>query len=971
MKFHPLAAAAALFFVAQSASAGLVISQVYGGGGSTSTSPVPSYKYDYVELFNNGSSPVSLSGLSLQYASSAGSFNAAVTLGTGSVPAGVYFLVRLGSASNFTGADITNHDLAATAPAMSGSSGKIALVNSTTALACGATGTSAVPCSTGQTALFLDLVGYGSSATLYEGAGATATLSTTTAAIRAAAGCTDTNVNSADFVAGTPAPRSSASAVVTCSDSGGGGGGPTATPRTIPEIQGSGSSSAFVGQLVSTSGVVTKKLNNGFFMQALVGDNNAATSDGILVFTSSAPTVNVGEHVQLTATVAEFNTGASTNADTLAHTVTELTGPTAISVISTNNVITPTIVALPEAANDDLERHEGMLVTLTGPLTVSQNYFQGRYGQVTLSADGRMEVPTNRHRPGTTDALNLADKNARSRIILDDGTSLQNVNPTPYMGADDTLRAGDTVASVTGVVDYGLATSSNTGFGDYRIHPTVAPVITRTNARTAAPAAVGGNVKVASFNVLNYFTTFTNGQTASGGTGQGCTLGGASSAANCRGASDITEFNRQKAKIVEAISAINADVLGLMEIQNNGSTAVQNLVDGLNARLGAGTYAVIPDPAAGTGTDAIKVAMIYKPARLSRVGASLSDTDAINNRSPLAQTFAAANGEKFTLVVNHLKSKGSCPAAGDADAAGNTDSGDGQGCWNALRVSQAQRLNTWVGGTLTAATPNVLMLGDFNAYAKEDPIHALTSLGYVDQIGRYNSFGYSYVFDGAAGRLDHAISTAALSPKVTKAIDWHINADEPSIIDYLQDFKVGDPVASHCTVSCSPDYYSATAYRSSDHDPVVLGLDLSKLIAGTTGRDVLTGSAGDDKFTGGAGADTLTGGAGVNTYAYTSIRDAADTITDFVPGKDLIDLRALLSGLGWAGTDPVADGLVKVINTANGAALQIDTDGPAGTVAFRTLVTLRGVTASSLVFSRDVIVNNASARATQRQRKSI
>jgi predicted extracellular nuclease len=148
--------------------------------------------------------------------------------------------------------------------------------------------------------------------------------------------------------------------------------------------------------------------------------------------------------------------------------------------------------------------------------------------------------------------------------------------------------------------------------------------------------------------------------------------------------------------------------------------------------------------------------MIYKPARLSRVGEAQSDTDPVNNRPPLAQTFAALNGQRFTLVVNHLKSKGSCPSAGDSDYAGNFDSGDGQGCWNALRVQQAERLSTWVGTLADAAgTSDAVLLGDFNSYAQEDPVATLTSSGFVDQIGRFNSFGYSYVFDGASGRLDH------------------------------------------------------------------------------------------------------------------------------------------------------------------------------------------------------------------------
>jgi predicted extracellular nuclease len=150
---------------------------------------------------------------------------------------------------------------------------------------------------------------------------------------------------------------------------------------------------------------------------------------------------------------------------------------------------------------------------------------------------------------------------------------------------DNTLRAGDTTASVTGVVDYGLATSSNTGAGDYKVQVLEPVIFSRDNARTEAPAR-WGNLKVASFNVLNFFTTFTDGSTADGQSGQGCSLDGSVSASNCRGASNIAEFTRQRDKIVAAIAAIDADALGLMEMQNNGATAVQNLVDALNAKVG-------------------------------------------------------------------------------------------------------------------------------------------------------------------------------------------------------------------------------------------------------------------------------------------------------------------------------------------------------------------------------------------------
>lgn len=714
----------------------------------------------------------------------------------------------------------------------------------------------------------------------------------------------------------------------------------------IYTLQGSGASSAYAGQAITTTGVVTKLNNNGFFIQDLSGDGNPATSDGVFVFTSAYKPA-VGSLVRVAGSVLEYNVGTAANTATSTRPLTEISSVTAVTVLGTGYSINPVDLSLPLAEGDSLERYEGMLVRITSPLTVQQNYYLARYGQVTVGV-GRHEVVTNRYRPGSTQALALADLQARSAFLLDDGSSTQNINPTPYASSNGLPRAGDTVSNVVGVIDFGLATSSTAGAGMYRLHPTSTPSFTASNPRPASAPVVGGNVRLASMNVLNFFTTFTDGTTADGKTGQGCTEGSTNTKSNCRGADNLSEFQRQRAKIVLALAELNADAVGLMEIQNNGAVAAQNLVDALNAKVGAGTYAVVADPATGTGTDAIKVAMIYKPARLTPVGAALSDTASINDRPPLAQTFAAANGERFTLVVNHLKSKSSCPSSG----AGNVDAGDGQGCWNLKRLQQAQQLRTFVAQLQSSSgSADVMLVGDFNAYAQEDPIYDLTSNGLVDQIGRFNTLGYSYVFDGAAGRLDHAIASPSLSAKMASATHWHINADESLAQDYNLDNK--QPKCS----TCAPDPYDGSVpFRSSDHDPVLMGLHIYKTITGTSGRDVLVGSAGDDIIKGGAGADTLTGGAGSNVFVYTAMTDAGDTITDFVPGKDLLDLRVLLASANLGGLDAVSAGYVKFVASGAHTLVQVDADGPSGAGAARTLVTLQNVSPLNLQASRDLLV---------------
>jgi uncharacterized protein len=990
-----------------SAQAGVVISQIYGGQGNV-------YNQDYVELFNNGSAAVNIAGWSVQYSSATGTGNFSangVTTLSGLLQPGQYYLVGLRSAAN--GSSITA-DISNNATDMSGTNGKVVLVNSSSGLTCN--GGSAV-CSPAQLAQIVDLVGYGS-ANFFEGSAAPA-INGSTALLRKNNGCQDSNQNGSDFATGTPAPRNSSSAVNVCG-SGPVGNQPIVTScpavtlqvgeagsvalqasdvdsvvnaatllATAPagvslnnfvaagsdgqsasaslqldgslpagnyavdvrfsnneaqtatcsvnvtvqnssitriyQIQGSGLGVASVsplnGQNVTTEGVVTAVFPglNGYYIQDVSGDGNPLTSDGVFVYLGSgvAPTVTVGQKLRLSASVTEFNT------------ITELINISNVQVLSSNNVILPTDISLPEVNEGDLEAYEGMLVRITTPLTASQNYFQGRYGQVTLSAEGRMIKPTNIHPANSAAAAQLADENARRRLVLDDGSSVQNPNPIPFIGEDDTLRAGDIVENLTGVIDHGLITASNPGPRDYKLHPTQAVSFTRENLRTATPASVAGNYKVASFNVLNYFTTFTNGATASGQSGQGCRLGSSVSASNCRGANNLVEFNRQRNKIIRALTAINADAVGLMEIQNNGPVAAQNLVDGLNAVLGANTYAVIADPASGTGTDAIKVAMIYKPARLTPAAAALSDTNSINNRPTLAQTFQAANGEKFSVLVNHLKSK-SCSDSGGADA----DQGDGQGCYNPQRIAQANQLVQFIQTVKNQANdPDVLVIGDLNAYGKEAPVLVLENAGLQDLIARYNDqAGYSYVFDGESGYLDHALANADLAAQVTGTVHWHINADEPFVIDYNTEFK-------------PQDLYTDTPYRSSDHDPVIVGLQLVKSLQGGNQRDTLVGTAGDDVLTGGVGADTLTGGAGRDLFVYQSLRDATDTITDFTPSEDQLDIRELLQSIGYQGAQPFDDGVARWVSVNGGTQLQISA---------KPLVTLRGVTAASLNAQRDV-----------------
>lgn len=564
----------------------------------------------------------------------------------------------------------------------------------------------------------------------------------------------------------------------------------------IYDIQGNGAASPYDNSIVTTEGIVTGDFQGstqlkGFYMQTFPGDGDPLTSDGIFVYDNGfGVDVQVGDFIQVKGEVDEFNT------------TTEIKNIVFINKLSSGNSFSSTAISLPPVAKTDLEKFEGMYVKIPQTLTVSENYTLGRYGELTLTADGRTIQPTNEIDPnddpasGTTSSgtsnvpaiITQMNLNDRRSIILDDGSNVQNPAIVPYLNpADTTLRTGSTVANLTGILDF--------AFDEYRIEPTEAPSFAYAPRPTVPPVGAA-NVKVASFNVLNYF----NGDGLGGGF------------PTPRGANTLIEFNRQRAKIIQAIKQLNADVVGLMEMENDGdgaNSAIADLVNGLNAATAPGTYAYVQDPTGGngnTGTDAIKVALIYKPGAVAPSGPSKADTDPAHNRPPLAQTFSmVSSGEKFTVIVNHFKSKGATDATG-----ADLDQLDGQGAYNAKRKLQAGALLTFIS-SLQASTgvPDIISIGDFNAYEEEDPLDVLRAGGLKNLI----TGNYSYVFDGQSGSLDHAFVTNSLIANVTGADKWHINADEPIVKDYNQEFN--------------PAYvYKADAFRSSDHDPVLIGLNI-------------------------------------------------------------------------------------------------------------------------------------------------
>jgi hypothetical protein len=600
----------------------------------------------------------------------------------------------------------------------------------------------------------------------------------------------------------------------------------------IPDIQGAGASAAITGN-VTTQGIVVGDFEGpiasgiqGVYLQDAAGDADPATSDGIFVFTGNNNNgLDAGDLVRVTGYARERFSQTTING-----TNSDSSAVTNIFNCGTTGSVSETDVTLPFASATAPERFEGMLVRLPQSLVVGEYFNYDRFGEVVLAlplpGESRPFTGTAIDEPGApANARTLA--NSLSRITLDDGLGIQQPSFTRHPnGSAFTLvnrfRGGDTVTNTIGVLGF--------DFSVYRIQPTQPADYSETNPRPAAPEPVGGSLQVAAMNTLNFFLTldYPTGDPLDNKCGPAQNV-------ECRGADadQATEFTRQRDKLLQALGGLNADVIGLNELENTTGVdpigdPLNGILAGLNAMTSVGPYDYINTGV--IGTDAIRVGMIYKPSEVTPIGTFKVLTSAVDprfidtrSRPALAQTFEEnATGERFTVIVNHLKSKGSACLPDDPDI------GDGQGNCNQTRKAAAQALVDWAASDPTGSgDPDFLIMGDLNSYAKEDPIDAIkagaddtagTADDWTNLIEQFiGQYAYSFVFDGQAGYLDHALSNASMTGQVTGAAEWHINADEPDLIDYDTSFK-----------STTQDgIYFADAYRSSDHDPVLVGLNLN------------------------------------------------------------------------------------------------------------------------------------------------
>lgn len=561
----------------------------------------------------------------------------------------------------------------------------------------------------------------------------------------------------------------------------------------IHTIQGSGSVTPLAGEDVEVRAVVVAVANDlsGFFLQEESSDidRDPQTSEGIFVFARNAG-VEVGDVVEVAGTVTEFDE------------ITELSAFSGgIQVVDQAPLPPPSVLQLPFESLDGLESVESMRVTFSQSLFVTDTHLLGFQGQIAVSSGERLPNPTQVAAPGS-EANAVAAANALNRLLVDDlsnGTDPDPiVFPAPELTATRTLRGGTEVRGLTGVI--------HVVDGQMALRATEAPAFDlSSNPREPAPSR-RGEVRVASFNVLNYF----NGNGAGGGF------------PTARGADTALEFERQTAKIVAAVTELDADIIGLMEVENDGfgsTSAIAELVDHLNDAASFGTSYRFVDPGVSRiGNDAISVGFIYRAETIQPVGdAAILDGDVdprfndSKNRPTLAQSFESlASGGVLTVAVNHFKSKGST-----CDELGDPDRGDGQGNCNLTRTRAAEAVVDWLADSPTGVVDDDrVIMGDLNAYDREDPVEAIRAGDYQSVVGPDD---YSFSFDGEWGALDHQLVTPSLHGQLVFAGHWHINADEPQRLDYNTENKSSHQVDV---------LFASDSFRASDHDPIVADFDL-------------------------------------------------------------------------------------------------------------------------------------------------
>ncbi len=896
-------------FAVQASSPNIVVSQIFGGGGGSGAP----FKYDYIELFNRGSSPASLAGWSLQYASATGTGNFGANSGqltelpSATLAPGQYYLVKESSGSSGAELPVAADYTDPTAINLSGSAGKVALARIATTLGCNGGSTA---CSPYSSTLIIDLVGYGS-ANYFEGAGAAPALSVTTAAFRADDGCRETDNNAADFVAAAPAPRNTASPAHVCpattSPSGAGsatpaivdqgsavllavtvtpGANPTSTglavtgnlsaiggsatqafyndgthgdvtagdsvfsfqatvaPATtfgaktlavtitdaqartgsasitlrvaianvpIHNIQGAGHISPMNGQIVSTvPSVVTAKTKTGFYIQDPNPDSNPATSEGVFVYTSSAPSVNAGDKVVVSGSVTEYRQGGSESSNL---TLTELSSLLIRPISSGSPLPAPVIIGnggrLPptsvieddaggnvetggvfDPASDGIDFYEsleGMRVQVNDALVVGPRADFGSNREVYVVANSGAHADLRTSRGGLL--IRQGDFNPE-RIMFND---LIVGGPTlPAVNARDQFPG-----ATLGVLDY--------NFGNYKLEVTLLPALVPGGLTQETMGAAGASqLAVAAFNVENLAPTdppakFSRLASLIVNNLRAPDVLAIEEIQDNSGAVDngIVDASATCNKLIAAIQAAGGPTYQFRQINpvNNqdGGAPGGNIRQGFLFRTDRGlSFIDRPGGASTVATTVVNGAsgpqLSYSPGRLDPTNAAF-----IDSRKPLAGEFSF-NGHRLFVIANHFNSKG-----GDQALFGRfqppTFGSEVQ------RIQQATIVKNFVTSILSLdASAEIIVLGDLNDYEFSTPIMTLKGNVLKDLIETLPpKERYTYDYQGNSETLDHILLSNALfnRPFVYKVV--HVNSE---FADQASDHE---PQVVHLTMPKGPE----------------------------------------------------------------------------------------------------------------------------------------------------------------------
>ncbi len=736
----------------------VVISQVYGGGGNADAT----LTHDFVELFNRGTTSVSLSNWSVQYISSNGSGTWAVQTLSGVIAPGGYYLVQLAQGAGGS-VPLPTPDASGTI-AMAAGAGKVALRTSTAAFTGG--------CPVGA----VDLVGYGT-ASCFEGAGPTAALSNTTAALRKRGGCFDSDHNNIDFAVGGPVPRNTASPTVSCSP----------TPHAIHDIQSSGLITPFAGQFVSTSGIVTGRKTNGFFLQAPAGeyDNDPATSEALFVFTQAVPAVAVGDAVTAMGTATEFFQLTQIESTLPGDVIITAQGQTVPEAVTLTNVLLD-----PNGTPQQLEPLEGMRVFAASLTSVAPT---NEFGETVAVLTG---VPRPMREPGIS-VLEPVPPDPSSGVP-DCCIPRFDENPERVMVDSDGLAGAAVVSVTTNVVFNNVIGPLDFTFGDYKVLPEVTPGVSANISGVPVPSPTADELTIGGFNIENF-------------------------------ANDATR--RTKAALAIRQLMRSPDVTGHIEILDLAT--LQGLADEVNAQT---VTAGQPDPGyqaflipAPNAQNTQNVGFLVKTTRVgvdavtqelageTFTNPNTGQQELLHDRPPLVlrATFEpnGANPRSFIVVVNHLRSFIDIELVG----------GEGPRV-RAKRTAQAESVARLLQDLQTANPDTaVISIGDYNAFqfndGYTDPISVLLGTPtpddqiVVDQspdLVDPDFFNlttllpaqerYTFIFDGTPQVLDHVLVNTVARSYVQRYAIARGNSDFPEL-----------PASLFAGDATRPE-------RSSDHD---------------------------------------------------------------------------------------------------------------------------------------------------------